>query len=55
MGTCSGKSTDAIPADVFSRKDVAKHDKQDDCWIILDNLVCDVSQYLKVHPGLLFM
>ena len=30
---------------------VKTHNKQDDCWIVIDNMVCDVTKFLKEHPG----
>lgn len=52
--SCSGQSDDskapkALP--VLTRKQVLKHNKPDDCWCIIDNVVYDLSQYWKVHPG----
>eukprot|EP00567_Pseudictyota_dubia_P012303 CAMPEP_0197442446 /NCGR_PEP_ID=MMETSP1175-20131217/8463_1 /TAXON_ID=1003142 /ORGANISM="Triceratium dubium, Strain CCMP147" /LENGTH=136 /DNA_ID=CAMNT_0042972923 /DNA_START=100 /DNA_END=510 /DNA_ORIENTATION=- len=38
-------------------EEVAKHDKQDDCWLIIGNAntggpkVYDVTKYLDDHPG----
>ena len=31
--------------------DVAAHNKEWDCWIILDQVVYDVTLYLEYHPG----
>ena len=30
---------------------VKTHNKKDDCWIVIDNMVCDVTKFLKEHPG----
>ncbi|KAI0675969.1 hypothetical protein C8Q78DRAFT_360877 [Trametes maxima] len=38
-----------LPA--FSLEQIAKHDKMDDAWIILDNKVYDVTSVLSWHPG----
>ncbi|OJT12411.1 Nitrate reductase [NADH] 1 [Trametes pubescens] len=35
----------------FSLEEVAKHDKMDDAWVILDNKVYDVTSILSWHPG----
>eukprot|EP00566_Odontella_aurita_P022781 CAMPEP_0113528404 /NCGR_PEP_ID=MMETSP0015_2-20120614/1823_1 /TAXON_ID=2838 /ORGANISM="Odontella" /LENGTH=135 /DNA_ID=CAMNT_0000426927 /DNA_START=130 /DNA_END=537 /DNA_ORIENTATION=+ /assembly_acc=CAM_ASM_000160 len=41
----------------FTLDEVAKHDKQDDCWLIIGNdntggpKVFDVTSYLDDHPG----
>ena len=31
--------------------DVAKHNKKDDCWVIVDGKVLDVTAFLPDHPG----
>ncbi|KAI0369801.1 hypothetical protein BV20DRAFT_996285 [Pilatotrama ljubarskyi] len=35
----------------FSLEEIAKHNKMDDAWIILDNQVYDVTSVLSWHPG----
>ena len=35
----------------YSLEEVWKHDKTDDCWIIIDDKVYDVSSYMMNHPG----
>ena len=30
---------------------VAKHNHQDDCWIILDNRAYDITAFVDAHPG----
>ncbi|KAI0630736.1 hypothetical protein C8Q77DRAFT_1062963 [Trametes polyzona] len=45
----SGESVDALPS--FSLEEIARHDKADDAWIILDNKVYDVTSTLSWHPG----
>lgn len=32
-------------------EEVAKHNKDGDCWLIVKNKVYDVSEYLSSHPG----
>ncbi|PKI84501.1 hypothetical protein MVES1_001756 [Malassezia vespertilionis] len=34
-----------------SRDEVAKHNKPDDLWIIVDSYVYDLSDFIDVHPG----
>ncbi|KAI0831873.1 hypothetical protein BC628DRAFT_1310601 [Trametes gibbosa] len=43
------QSVSALSA--FSLEEIAKHDKIDDAWIILDNKVYDVTPTLSWHPG----
>ncbi|KAL4248028.1 acyl-CoA dehydrogenase family protein [Abortiporus biennis] len=35
----------------FSREEVAKHNKPDDLWIIVDAKVYDVTRFQGLHPG----
>eukprot|EP00403_Amphidinium_massartii_P034124 CAMPEP_0178451862 /NCGR_PEP_ID=MMETSP0689_2-20121128/43924_1 /TAXON_ID=160604 /ORGANISM="Amphidinium massartii, Strain CS-259" /LENGTH=56 /DNA_ID=CAMNT_0020077503 /DNA_START=1 /DNA_END=168 /DNA_ORIENTATION=- len=32
-------------------EEVAKHDKETDCWVIIGDDVYDVTKFLKDHPG----
>lgn len=35
----------------FTATEVAKHNNANDCWIIIENRVYDVTKFLKEHPG----
>lgn len=35
----------------YSAADVAKHNKKDDCWVIINGQVLDVTKFLPDHPG----
>ena len=35
----------------FSREEVRKHDKKDDCWIIVNENVYNITQFQYIHPG----
>eukprot|EP01039_Chlorochromonas_danica_P004240 gene4240-4659_t len=46
-------STEAKPIEQkdFPISEVAKHNKRDDCWIVVEGLVYDVTKYIPQHPG----
>jgi len=35
----------------LSMEEIAKHNKKGDCWVILNDTVLNVSDFLKDHPG----
>jgi len=35
----------------FSMSDVAKHNNKNDCWLVIDGKVYDVTNYIESHPG----
>merc|ERR1712232_424553 len=35
----------------YTVEEVAKHRSKDDCWVIVNGLVLDVTDWLPVHPG----
>ena len=35
----------------YTVADVGKHNKKDDCWVIVDGQVLDVTKFLPDHPG----
>ncbi|KAH7581431.1 Cytochrome b5 [Nakaseomyces glabratus] len=38
-------------SEVYTYKQVSEHNKEGDCWIIIDGSVYDVSKFLDEHPG----
>ncbi|KAI3970738.1 hypothetical protein MKX01_024385 [Papaver californicum] len=36
---------------LFSWQEAAEHNTKDDCWVVVDGKVYDVSDYLDEHPG----
>ena len=35
----------------YTLEEVSKHDQKDDCWIIIDDYVYDVTEFTEIHPG----
>lgn len=35
----------------YTLEDVAKHNKPDDCWVVVNGQVLDVTDFLPDHPG----
>lgn len=40
-----------IPSKEFTAEEVAKHNTAKDCWVIVKNVVLDLTPFLKDHPG----
>ena len=40
-----------FPTAEFTASEISKLNTADSCWIILNNLVYDVTSYLDTHPG----
>ncbi|PKI62463.1 hypothetical protein CRG98_017087 [Punica granatum] len=36
---------------IFTMQEASQHSSKDDCWIVVDGKVYDVSSYLDEHPG----
>uniref|UniRef100_A0A7C9DYF6 Cytochrome b5 heme-binding domain-containing protein n=1 Tax=Opuntia streptacantha TaxID=393608 RepID=A0A7C9DYF6_OPUST len=36
---------------LFSMEEAAQHNTKDDCWVVIDGKVYDVTPYLDEHPG----
>ena len=35
----------------FNLEEVSRHDKETDCWLVIDEKVYGVTDYLASHPG----
>lgn len=40
-----------LPTGTLDMVEVATHNSQSDCWIVIDNNVYDVTSYIPIHPG----
>lgn len=36
---------------VFALEEVKNHSKEEDCWLVIDGFVYDVTKFLDEHPG----
>ncbi|KAK8940692.1 Cytochrome b5 isoform B [Platanthera zijinensis] len=36
---------------LYSMQEAAKHTTREDCWVVIDGKVYDVTKYLDDHPG----
>ena len=43
--------TKAEEVKTYSTDEVAQHNSKDDCWLILDGKVYDVTKFIPAHPG----
>ena len=46
-----GSSSASSGGKSFTKEEVAKHNKKDDCWVIIGDQVLDVTKFLPDHPG----
>lgn len=40
-----------VPLREFTMEEVSKHNKESDCWVVVKNVVLDLTQFLDDHPG----
>ena len=41
----------ALPTKRFTWEEIARHNTPDDCWIAINRIVYDVTDFLEQHPG----
>jgi cytochrome b involved in lipid metabolism len=35
----------------WTMEEVNQHNNKDDCWLVMNNRIYDVSPFIPVHPG----
>ena len=50
-GAATGQPTESGANVILSAAEVAKHNSSSDCWLIIENKVYDVSDYVNSHPA----
>jgi len=35
----------------YTKEEVSKHTTKDDCWLIIKDMVYNVTEFLSIHPG----
>jgi len=35
----------------YTMNEVNKHNTKQDCWLVIKNMVYNVTDFLKIHPG----
>ena len=49
--TASTKKTKIDPRTPYTRDEIARHASVDDLWVIIDDKVYDLTDYVDEHPG----
>jgi cytochrome b involved in lipid metabolism len=54
LAGCGQKAAPAVPEPVKSgltMETVAAHNSESDCWLVINNYVYNVTDYIKMHPA----
>lgn len=51
MSSHDKKNIKVLLSKKYTFKEISKHNKSTDCWIILANRVYDITNFLENHPG----
>ena len=43
--------TEVIELSTFPLTEIFKHNSEDDCWLLIDGKVYDVTEFISEHPG----
>ena len=35
----------------YTKEEVKQHNTKDDCWLIIKDMVYNVTEFLSIHPG----
>lgn len=49
--TSNTNTTSGSSSSGYTWAEISKHTKASDCWIVINNKVYNVTQYLDLHPG----
>jgi L-lactate dehydrogenase (cytochrome) len=36
---------------IVNVEEIKKHSTEDDCWIVIDDVVWDITDFISIHPG----
>jgi predicted heme/steroid binding protein len=50
-GAGSAKSSAPKIGDPYTLEEVKAHNKDNDCWVAINGKVCDLTEFMAVHPG----
>lgn len=47
----AGEITQVIPGTTLNMEEISKHNNQNDCWLLIEGKVYDITSYFGSHPG----